>query len=130
MQTDINTAQGTASQHGYAFMADMTAYGAKILTELTDTPLESAEQVTHHLVEELRKHWGGSQLYIPKTSLYQLHQRDLAIYNDFTGRNHHELARKYDLSEITVYQILKRVRESLPKKQGDLFIEPPQNTPN
>lgn len=112
---------GRHSKLGYAFTTDMVEIGAKFLSDFADIDNQSAEQIAHHLAEELRKHWGGSQLYIPKTSIVQLHKRDLDIYNQFTGNNVHELGREYNLSEVTIYQIIAKVRKSLPKDQPSLF---------
>ena len=108
-----------------AFMQDMVGLGADIIHNFADIPPDSAEQIAHHIANNMIAHWGGSMLYIPKNSPYDLHQRDLAIWDDFTGDNIHELAQKYDLSMVTIYQILAKVRKSLPKKQGDLFIQSP-----
>jgi Mor family transcriptional regulator len=39
------------------------------------------------------------------------HERDEAIWQEFTGNNHVELARKYGLTTIHVYRIIKRMRQ-------------------
>ena len=111
----------TKSKQTSAFMQDMVGCGASIIHKFADLPPDSAEQIAHHIASDLIKHWGGSMLYIPKIDHSQLHKRDLQIWQDFTGNNHHELSRKYNLSTVTIYQILAKVRKSLPNKQGDLF---------
>lgn len=104
-----------------AFIQDMTKLGTNIIHNFADIPPESAEQIAHHIAHSMISHWGGSMLYIPKNNPATLHKRDLQIWRDFTGNNHHELAQKYNLSMVTIYQILAKVRKSLPKKQDDLF---------
>lgn len=122
MAKESNKHSGRYSQTGTAFFEDVVAHGAHSLCALTNMTPESAEQVAHHLAVALQSHWGGSMLYVPKTDHLRAHKRDLQIWNDFTGDNHNELGRKYDLSVITIYQILARVREQLRKEnQGDLF---------
>ena len=61
-------------------------------------------------IKEVRKEIG----FVPQ---------DIAIWDDFTGNNHHQLAQKYDLSTIAIYKILAEVKNSLPKPQKDLFID-------
>jgi len=67
-------------------------------------------------------------MYIPKTDKRNRAAEYAAIYNDFTGRNHKELAIKYRRSEQSIYAILKAqsqaataaVQDDLfPKKQKD-----------
>ncbi|MBE8614120.1 DNA-binding protein, partial [Morganella morganii] len=49
-------------------------------------------------------------------------QRDREIFNEFDGRNHHELARKFGVSLQWIYSVVKRVRkEELDRMQGKLF---------
>ncbi|WP_019672275.1 Mor transcription activator family protein [Psychrobacter lutiphocae] len=117
--TDKKT--GKHTQLGTAFLQDMVGQGADILAKFTDIPPESCEQIAFHLADRMTAHWGGSMLYVPKNTPAELHKRDLAIWQDFNGTNHHQLAQKYQLSMVTIYQILAKVRKSLPKTQEDLF---------
>lgn len=99
----------------------MIAHGAGIIHRYTDIPQDSAEQIAYHLAQSMIKYWGGSMLYVPRQMATTLHERDLAIWQDFNGRNHNELARKYGLSVITIYQIIAKIRKELPATQPDLF---------
>ncbi len=66
--------------------------------------------------------WGGQLIYFPKNHGGQLSERDLQIWADFNGRNHIELASKYNLTTQHVYKILKNVGErERAKTQGNLF---------
>jgi len=69
-------------------------------------------------------HWGGQNIYFPMGLSYKLSQRDRQIYDDFTGANHSELARKYGVSLQWIYKIVKTVRqEEMARRQGAVFAE-------
>lgn len=85
-----------------------------------DVAKRLAASVSKAVVED----FGGEVIYIPKGILVPLSGRDWAIYQEFNGNNHKELARKYKVSVAWVYQILKRVhKQEVAKRQGDLFSE-------
>lgn len=108
---------------GTAFLQDMVGIGADIIATAAQLPTEQAEQIAYDLAQTMTAHWGGSMLYVPKTNPEKLRARNLTIWDDFTGNNHHQLAQKYDLSTIAIYKILAEVKNSLPKPQKDLFID-------
>lgn len=84
---------------------------------------ETARTIAHIVAETLRKNWGGMQIYICKGHEYELSQRDLNILNEFTGRNHHALCRKYNMSLQRLYAIIKvQHKKRLRENQGDLFV--------
>jgi Mor family transcriptional regulator len=56
-------------------------------------------------------HWGGQNIYFPMGLSYKLSQRDQAIYNEFNGINHSELARKHHVSLQWIYKIVKTVQK-------------------
>jgi len=83
---------------------------------------ETAHAIAHIVAETLRKNWGGMQIYISKGHEYQLSHRDLEIWGAFTGRNHHALCRKYELSLQRLYRIIAAQRQKVMKEQqNDLF---------
>lgn len=46
----------------------------------------------------------------------------LAIWEAFTGHNHGEVARQFNISEQSVYRIVKQQRKEVANRiQGDLF---------
>lgn len=114
---------GKLTKLGSAFLQDMIGIGSDIIATSAKLPKEQAEQIAYDLAQSMTAHWGGSMLYVPKTNPDKLQKRNLAIWNDFTGNNHHQLGQKHNLSTITIYQILADVRKSLPKMQEDLFDE-------
>ena len=112
---------GKLTKLGTAFLQDMVGIGTAIIQASAKIPSEQAEQVAYELASAMTKHWGGSMLYVPKTDPNKVIKRNRAIWDDFTGNNHHQLAQKYDLATPTVYQILADFQKSLPKTQEDLF---------
>lgn len=112
---------GKLTKLGTAFLQDMVGIGTAIVQASAKIPSEQAEQVAYELASAMTKHWGGSMLYVPKTDPNKVIKRNRAIWDDFTGNNHHQLAQKYDLATPTVYQILADFQKSLPKTQEDLF---------
>ncbi len=54
---------------------------------------------------------GGMQVYIPVGAGIQISERNLEIYNKFTGHNHNELAKEFGLSVQWIYKILKKVEK-------------------
>ncbi len=72
-------------------------------------------QVTHAAREI-----GGRQLYISR-GVSDLSERDRQICADFRGHNHAALAKKYDLTEMRVRQILEAYqKEEFARRQGKL----------
>lgn len=66
--------------------------------------------------ESICVEFGGTQPYIPRILPHKLSERDQKIFREFRGDNYHQLARKYDLSEI---QIRKIVRRTIEAERGD-----------
>lgn len=62
------------------------------------------------MAEDVRRAWGGSLLYVPRGDAYDRRQRDAALWSEFDGRNHVELAHRYGLSLPAVYDSLARER--------------------
>jgi len=66
--------------------------------------------------------WGGQQLYMPKGVRIEASRLHLQIYEDWKGRNHRELARKYGVSLQFIYRIIKVLRKAdLDSRQRDMF---------
>lgn len=77
-----------------------------------------AEQLVLDIAEDIRLKFGGGLIYIPKGSDFERRRRDGAIWRDFNGRNHAELAHKHGLGVAAVYDIIARERL---RRQRDLF---------
>jgi len=64
---------------------------------------------------------GGSSFYLPKGIGCKLSARDRDIGERYNGRNKHQLAREYGVSDMRIDQIYKRWRQAeLAKRQGAL----------
>lgn len=84
-----------------------------------------AADVAFVATEHVRKCWSGQMLYLPKGTQYELSQRDQLIWQKFNGHNHYPLAVEFGLTEMRIYQILKRVHAAeLKRVQPDLFAPP------
>lgn len=70
------------------------------------------------LAEDIRLKWGGCLLYVPKGEAYERHRRNAAIWRDFNGSNHADLARKYQLTLSVIYDIVATERI---RRQNKLF---------
>mgnify|MGYP000946341061 FL=1 len=77
-----------------------------------------AAAVALALAEDVRRKWGGGAIYIPRGDSFERTRRDSAVWRDFNGRNYVELARKYDCTVKTIYEIVDRERE---RRQQALF---------
>ena len=85
---------------------------------------ERADDLAGRIAQEIRSAWGGQQIYIKKTDLAELSARNLDIYTEFNGSNHHQLAKKYGLAVPVIYRIIKTVQQQeRDKRQHKLFRE-------
>ncbi len=68
----------------------------------------AASALADDVVMELRREYACTRFYVPAPSR---EQRNALIRRHFTGHNHHELARRYGISERQVRNILGQARE-------------------
>lgn len=98
---------------------------AEIAAEI---PLESLPEEYQIIAElfgtegalRLSKHSGGMRIYIPKLDTLVRNRRDAFIRAEFNGFNHRDLARKYELSESWIREVVQRRPQDA---QADLFAE-------
>lgn len=55
--------------------------------------------------------FGGTSIYIPKEKELQKGEKYKKILEEFTGENTKELAKKYHVSERTIYRMIKKQKE-------------------
>ena len=109
---------------GPELLVDLADHVSFTLVELLAMDQDKARQVGVEIADRMAAHWGGQNIYFPMGLSYKLSQRDRQIYDDFTGANHSELARKYGVSLQWIYKIVKTVRqEEMARRQGALFTE-------
>lgn len=85
-------------------------------------PHPIAAEVALSVAEHVRKNIGGVATYIPRGMSYELTLRDREIWTDFRGDNYAELARKYDMTEMRVRQIIAlAMKADRARRQQSLF---------
>lgn len=68
------------------------------------------------------KNFGGLFVYVPKGKKLEVELQNLSIWNEFKGNNAEELAKKYDISVVHVYRVIKAMRRrEMDKQQPSLF---------
>lgn len=96
---------------------------ANLIKELTMTP-EQAQAAAHVAVLTLVEQWQGDVLYVPKGFAITIEKRDWDIWHEFTGANHAELAKKYDMTVRQIYKRIEVIRPlAIAKVQPGLFSE-------
>lgn len=79
---------------------------------------DQAETLAFALAEDVRLKYAGLLLYVPKGDAYERHHRNAAIWREFNGHNHAQLARKYRVGISVVYDVIAAERA---KRQANLF---------
>lgn len=75
--------------------------------ELKEQHREVAQLIGVENLIRLSENYGGTTLYIPKVDDLLKNSRHAAILREFDGTNIRYLARKYHVSERTVYRLVK-----------------------
>ncbi len=89
------------------------------LTEEISDPVDTSIKVLLSICDHAL---GGTQDYFPKGDSLHNQIRDMHIYKEFDGSNHHALAIKYDLSERWIRTIIsEQAKLWLKKRQGSLL---------
>lgn len=102
---------GKQSRQGKALLLDLRDLACRLLKNATAVDDAAASQISNELMYQVSQHWGGQSIYIIKDDTFQAEERDIQIYKEFNGHNHSELAKKYNLTEIYIYRIVKRMTE-------------------
>jgi Mor family transcriptional regulator len=110
---------------GPELLDDMAKKIAQILVELLDLDKDISEQVGIESANRMSTEWGGQMIYFPMGVARKISARDAQIYIDFTGSNHADLAKKYGISIVWLYKIIKTMRKAdLDSRQNKLFPPP------
>lgn len=100
-----------------AFLVDLKDFIAGALKERVALHHGEIQAAVHHdeievisrdVVELVRQNHGGEPVYIPKAAEWKCENKHNAILQAFTGDNHHELCRRFDLSLSQVYRVVKK----------------------
>ena len=112
--------QQTSDDSGQPIIAPPENYPELLAELLTMLALElrqagldvtSANDIAWRTVERVRDSWGGQVIYIPSGNRFDSVKRYEAMWQAFDGRNHAELARKFGVSEQTVYNAISLMRK-------------------
>lgn len=113
---------------GPELLDDLAKKISQILIELLNLDQELSEHVGLESANRMSTEWGGQMIYFPMGIASKISARDVAIYAEFKGSNHAELARKYKISLVWIYKIIKAMRKAdLDSRQNKLF--PPEAEP-
>ena len=111
-----------AKQKAANFLTDIILCTSFVVREQLGIDQAKAEETGRKLADLMRQNYGGANVYIPKGTSLDAELRNNAIFQDFRGNNHAELARKYGCTEQHVYNVIRVITEAIRKsKQGSLF---------
>jgi Mor family transcriptional regulator len=119
--------RGRATRAGHELLAQMEAgVEASVFSRLEaslggtvgkELLRDVAGRAGREAAEAVRIAHGGGHVYIPIDKA----RRDAALYADFSGDNHYELARRYHMAVNTVYKILRREKARRTMRQLTLM---------
>ena len=112
--------RGKFNEQADRFFNDVRTIGGETIAKTLDIDEATATQIANEIAHKLSQYWGGSMFYVQKYSPWVAHERDLAIWEAFNGRNHQELGKQFNLSLPYIYEILARMRKCT-NQQKDLF---------
>ena len=113
---------------GPELLVELAQHTANILTAIIEIDPILADQIGEAVANRMMQVWGGQNVYFPMGQVWRVSMRDREIFNEFNGKNHHELARKFGVSVQWIYSVVKRVRkEELDRLQGKLFDDEPDS---
>ncbi len=84
--------------------------------KIEDVPLEQAEFAAIIGIEnfkQLVRTFGGTAIYIPKADGLERNSRNDEIRDEFSGYNYRELARKYNLTEVSIRGIVADIDKEI-----------------
>lgn len=77
---------------------------------------DAAADVGNALADYLVENWKGQHIYLPAEHAFKLNQRDMEIYRRLERGNAQELAQEFGISYVRVYQINRRVKAEMLKR--------------
>ena len=95
-----------------------------IETELVNNGIDKdeAEKISQTVVDNLRKDYGGEQIYFLKGKEFDSMMKHHEIFKRFTGHNQVELSKEFDMAVPVIYRIIaKASKEYIDKRQPQLF---------
>jgi Mor family transcriptional regulator len=128
----MSPTQGLPPPESYPqLLTELASVVARVLTE-NELADDRAAAIAATVVDHVTDLYGGQVIYVPKAARQKTHRRWQAMWEEFTGHNHAELARKYGMGVHAVYKALAVMRaESSKRVYGgqDLFSQLDQAHP-
>ncbi len=106
---------GRGKKNAAEMISRLVDIGVDVIMKLgvdQDLARTSMRKIANSLCAE----YGGGVMYIPKDREYGASERDEKIWNEFSGDNVPELAKRYDLTEQMIYQIIREQRAMFRKR--------------
>ncbi len=114
-------ADSVTAQQRERFMDALARHASTVLADLK-MDNDKIDVAVADMTALIAEDFAGQHIYIPTDYIHRSMERAMSIYNACNGRNHSEVARKFNCSERTVYRIYKRMRKHLiSKNQHDMF---------
>lgn len=98
-------------EHATPLLVEIAEQARAVLAEELGLPPDQADYGGYLVMRRIVDHLGGASVYLPKADSVARHERDERIWAQFTGRNHHELARVHGVTTIHIYRLLRRMRQ-------------------
>jgi Mor family transcriptional regulator len=102
------------------FLIDMREFIANKLKERVALHHDEIDEISREVVELVRENHGGEPVYIPKAAAWVNKKKHDEIWQAFNGKNHRELAKRFDLCLSQVYRIIEEYQQ---KNQLDWCAE-------
>ena len=107
-------------------LAEIADAAAGVLVRDGGLDADQAAHLGYLIMREIAEIAGGSQIYVPKADSIARHERDLAIWAEYSADRHDDIARRYGLSSIYLYRLMRTLRaEHRARRQSDLFMGDP-----
>lgn len=91
-------------------LVEVADHAAACLKEDFGMPPEVADHAGYAIMRRIAAAVGGAVVYLPAIDSIARHERDEAIWRDFTGNNVRDIARKYGITTTHAYRIIKHMR--------------------
>lgn len=116
----MNEQHSTARRH--ELLASVAEHTAKRLIDKHGLEVELAADIGNDLADWMADYFGGQAVYFVKDAGVQLNERDRKIFEEMRRGNAHELAAKFGISYVRVYQVYRRCLEAARQaRQPDLL---------
>lgn len=105
-------------------LVELTEVIAATLIHKHEVTKDRAHKMGLSIAAGIARYFGGDRFYLPSGNKLDLMLRDKAIWDEFRGHNHQQLARKYKLTVVQIYNVLNKQKALHQSKiQIPLFSE-------